>query len=181
MKKFKVYIKESTGAVNQVVWHGADKGSAIIMVPKQDFNKNRDLATLKLLKAKVPRARALTKFKADSNLIRQAGGANEGEYYLVHVDFTTRELNEAADEGPPSSTELAKDRHDKEKDDLKRRQDLDNEKARETDFRKKEADRKRETQKKDSAARSKKVNEYLEDGTDELVSTYKKYVPGQNK
>lgn len=178
MKNFKKYIKESVGSVSQVVWNSSDKGTAILIVPSSEYDKNEDAATLKVLKQRVPQARALTKLSRDKNPIVTSDGISTKKDYLVKVEFTTKGLKEEKD-GPPTASDRAKEKHEREKEDLKKRQDTEKQKAREDDFRKKESDRKREQQRKDSEARAKKVNEYLEDGTDELVDTYKDYTPGQ--
>lgn len=103
-------------------------------------------------------------------------------------------LNEAEKEKsnkPPTSVDKARERQDREKDELKTRQARELEKARQDDFRKKEADiRQKEAQKRAELAAKKQesvesddkaeyVPEYLEDGTLVLVKNYKANTPGQ--
>lgn len=179
MKKFKTYLKEEQGSVSHVVWNSKDKGTATLMVPVDAFDKNQDAATLKTLKIRVPQAKALTKLKKDQNPITHTKGGKTERHYLVRVDFTTSGLKEAK-EGPPTAADKVKDKHEREKEDLGRRQEKEKENARETDFRNKENKRKQETAKREAEKRSKeRVSENLEDGTDELVTARKKNVPGQ--
>lgn len=103
-------------------------------------------------------------------------------------DFKTF-IQEDSD-GSPSAQDRVRERNRREKDALKIRQNRELERAREQDFRKKAADRKaadvkRATEKlgeSDSQIvddpNAEPVNEYLEDGTDELVSAYRKNTPG---
>lgn len=180
MKKFKRYLKEETGVANHVVWNSSDKGTATLMIPKKEFDKNQDASSLAALKTRVHNAKALTKLKADKNTIKNAGGVKDGqEFYLVQVEFTTKGIQEETNNEPPTNAELTKKKQDREKEDLKKRQERESEKAREQDFRKKEADRRKDIQTKDAAARSKKLGEVLEVGTDETTATYKKVIPNQ--
>jgi len=182
MKNFKKYLTEETGVANHVVWNSSDRGTATLMIPKKEFDKNKDASSLAALKTRVHNAKVLTKLKADDNTIKNAGGVKDGkEYYLVHVEFSTKAMQAEANSSnePPTNVELTKDKQDREKEDLKKRQDRESEKARETDFRKKETDRRKDAQAKDAKARAKKLGEVLEVGTDETTSTFKKYVPGQ--
>lgn len=182
MKKFKTYLKESLGAVSKLSWKdgGQKAGTALLLVPKRDFDKDPDSSSLKILKTRVNLARALTKLSVDRHPVTVTGGEKEGEYYLVTVEFSTQRLQqEETKNGPPTNAELTKKRQEGEKEDLKRRQENEAEKAREQDFRKKEADRRKQIQQKDAQARSKKLGEVLEVGTDQTTSTFKKFVPGQ--
>jgi hypothetical protein len=91
----------------------------------------------------------------------------------------------------PTSVDRARGRQDREKDELKTRQAKELEKARQDDFRKKEAEtRQKEAQKRAELAAKKQesvesdntaeyVPEYLEDGTLVLVKNYKANTPGQ--
>jgi hypothetical protein len=103
-------------------------------------------------------------------------------------DFKTF-IQEATD-GPPSAEDRVRERNTRDKGALKVRQTRELERAREQDFRKKEADRKAVEIKK-NAERLKEsdadvindpdaeaVNEYVEDGTDEAVAAYRKATPG---
>lgn len=95
-------LKESVGSVSQVVWtSGAEEGKALLQVPKGEYDKNPDSSSLKTLKIKVPAAKALTKLSADRNTVKVAGGAKEGEYYLVKVEFTTRQGLQREDYASP--------------------------------------------------------------------------------
>lgn len=87
---------------------------------------------------------------------------------------------------PPTASDQVKDRHEREKEQLKLKQDRESSAARERDFKKKESEKKAKEQQKAAEKRAQKsedvtanqndepISEYLEDGTDELVSTYKK-------
>lgn len=77
-----------------------------------------------------------------------------------------------------TSFDRTREKHGREKDDLGSRQDIEKQKAREDDFKKRTQDREREKIKNDAKKRS-RMNEYLEDGTDELVASYKNVVPAQ--
>lgn len=98
-------------------------------------------------------------------------------------------INEAGDYKSPDAEDRARERIRREKDAAKVRQNREIERAREQDFRKKTADRKEKDIKRklDKLGKaeeielddSEPVNEYLEDGTDELVNSYKKALPGQ--
>lgn len=100
MKKFKTFIKEAArlatsalhtnqGTVNQVVWNSATQGQALMTIPAEQFDKDQDASSLKILKSKVPTAKVLTKLKKDANPIQKAGGPSAGKYYLVNVEFST--------------------------------------------------------------------------------------------
>lgn len=89
---------------------------------------------------------------------------------------------------PPTATDQVRKRHDREKKELKIKQNREAEKARERDFRAKEQERRSKEQQKaaQQAAKSEDIDfgenqeniyEYLEDGTLELVQAYKKVVP----
>ena len=165
-------LKEAVGTMSHIVWYGTQAGKALLKVPKREYDKDSYAASLTVLKFSVRSAKALTKVVVDSK--------TAGEYYSVTVDFTTRGLQrEETKSGPPTNSELTKNKQEREKEDLKKRQENEAEKAREQDFRKKEADRRKQIQQKDAQARSKKLGEVLEVGTDETTSTFKKFVPGQ--
>jgi hypothetical protein len=100
------------------------------------------------------------------------------------------EAQYGTDNKPPSNADKVKERQQREKDELKTRQERDLARAREQDFNKKEMDRRTELAKKKSEQDAKKqesvegddaeyVPEYLEDGTLVLVRTYKSTTPGQ--
>lgn len=180
MKKFKHYIKESAGSVSHLLWHfGQVTGSAVLMVDKKEFDKDQDAATMKVLKQRVPQAKALTKLSREKNPITFTSGTKSTSHYLVRVDFTTKGLKEAV-EGQPTAAQKTKEKHEREKEDLKRKHEREQETARTKDFKDKENKRKQEIAKRDAEKRTRdSLKEYLEDGTDELVSTYKKDVPGQ--
>lgn len=97
-----------------------------------------------------------------------------------------------ADSQTVSVTDKTRVRHAREKESLISKQNKELEKARLQDFQTKERERKAKAQKKllDKQISSRKedvevsdtnteLTEYLEDGTDELVSAYKKELPGQ--
>lgn len=102
-------------------------------------------------------------------------------------------LNEAENTNkPPTSSDKARERQSREKEDLKTRHTREMEKARQDDFRKKEAEaRQKEAQRKAEQSAKKQesveseddmaeyVPEYLEDGTLVLVKNYKSNTPGQ--
>lgn len=98
---------------------------------------------------------------------------------FIHEDVTPN---------TPDAEDRVRERQAREKEALKIRQERERERAREQDFRKKAAERKAKDTKKKIERQSKQedvdptqeVNEYLEDGTDELVNTYKKNLPGQH-
>lgn len=98
-------------------------------------------------------------------------------------------INEAGEYKSPSAEDRVRERVRREKEAAKIRQNREIERAKEQDFRKKVADRKAKeikhnldklgkTEQMDQAD-TETVNEYLEDGTDELVNSYKKALPGQ--
>jgi hypothetical protein len=99
---------------------------------------------------------------------------------FIHEDVTNTST--------PDAEDRVRERQQREKEALKIRQNRERERAREQDFRKKAAERKAKDTKKNIERQAKQedvdpnqeVNEYLEDGTDELVHTYKKNLPGQN-
>lgn len=93
---------------------------------------------------------------------------------------------------PPTMVDKARERQNREKEELKNRQSKELEKARQDDFRKKEAEnRQKEAQRRAELAAKKQesvdpeenaaeyVPEYLEDGTLVLVKNYKANTPGQ--
>jgi Ni/Co efflux regulator RcnB len=91
---------------------------------------------------------------------------------------------------PPTASEKARERQDREKEEFKKRQDREMEKAREQDFRQKEAEKKQAAIQKSAEKAAKKqesldsedgeyVPEYLEDGTLTLVKNYKSATPKQ--
>lgn len=110
-------------------------------------------------------------------------------------------LNEATPtsktDKPPTQVDKARDRQNREKEELRVRQARELAKAREDDFRKKESERRQKEAQKAAALSAKKnqqneessesenqnpaeyVPEYLEDGTLVLVKTYKANTPGQ--
>lgn len=98
-------------------------------------------------------------------------------------------INEAGEYKSPSAEDRARERIGREKEAAKIRQNREIERAKEQDFRKKTAERKAKDVKKNLERLGKNedvvqddsetVNEYLEDGTDELVNSYKKALPGQ--
>ena len=94
---------------------------------------------------------------------------------------------------PPNQVDKARERQDREKEELRTRQGRELEKARQDDFRKKESEkRQKDAQKQaertaktqeslesDESGEVEYVPEYLEDGTLVLVKNYKTTTPGQ--
>lgn len=97
---------------------------------------------------------------------------------------------EKGDFSPPTAVDKVRDRINREKESDAERYSRELQRAKEQDFRKKLADTKAKQIKKNIAKSGKaeetelpttsdSVNEYLEDGTDELVNSYKNCLPGQ--
>lgn len=97
---------------------------------------------------------------------------------------------EAGDYKPPSAEDRVRERIRREKEATREKQNREIDRAKEQDFRKKVADRKASELRADLKKLGKSedaevdadlepVNEYLEDGTDDLVNAYKKCLPGQ--
>lgn len=180
MKNFKNYLTEEAqdGHVAHVVWDSPTDGLAKLVVPAEKFQKNPDQTAFDILKKKIWNAKALIGMSVDKTPITHTDFRGTRKYLRVDVRFRTKALEEQSD-SVPTNVEKAKERHDREKEQLTRKQELEKQRAREADFRAKEAKRKLEMQRKEAERRNKQVNEYLEDGTDELVAAYKKDTPGQ--
>ena len=189
MKPFTEFLKESdsySGEVQQVKMKSDSRGIATLTVPSKDFDKNPDKSTFNILKKKVPYAKVLIGLKKDENPIVISKYPNEYKLYLVTVEFLTKKIEE--DIKQPTNADKTRERQEREKEQLKIKQTRELEKAREQDFKKKEQDRKIKDRQKQSEKQTKKqenieldfgkdsenIYEYLEDGTLELVKSYKK-------
>jgi F0F1-type ATP synthase membrane subunit b/b' len=92
-----------------------------------------------------------------------------------------------SEEGADTEVSKTKERHAQEVESLKNRHRLELEKARERDFEKRGAERRKKQQEKDSTDKNKSFNEdlseVLEVGTDEIVQKYKEALKddGNNK
>ena len=189
MKPFTEFLKESdsySGEVQQVKMKSDSRGIATITVPSKDFDKNPDKSTFNILKKKVPYAKVLIGLKKDENPIVISKYPNEYKLYLVTVEFLTKKIEE--DIKQPTNADKTRERQEREKEQLKIKQTRELEKAREQDFKKKEQDRKVKDRQKQLEKQTKKqenieldfgkdsenIYEYLEDGTLELVKSYKK-------
>jgi hypothetical protein len=188
MKSFKTFLIEENdnGYVIHLNWKSSISGNATLMVPKKDFDKDQDKASLDILKHKIHNAKVLTKLKQDPKPIVKVKNSKTSEFYMVEVEFLTKIIEE--DIKQPTNVDKTRDRQEREKEQLKVKQTRELEKAREQDFKKKEQDRKvKERQKQlekqtkkqentqlDFGKESENIFEYLEDGTLELVKSYKK-------
>lgn len=103
-------------------------------------------------------------------------------------------IEEVSGNKPKTASDVTRERQKREKQQLQVRQARELAKAREQDFKTKEAEKRAAEQRKLAQQRAtaseslelnfgpenENVYEYLEDGTFELVSTYKKMTPGQD-
>lgn len=179
MKTFKTFLKEGT-YTQKTPWVVIDtlQNNKVIVLASSEKVAREQISTAHLpplsVKDKSGLKVVLTKKKQDVG------------YPLNEAEISTK---------PKTSADKARDRQTREKEELSVRHNREMEKAREQDFRKKEAEKRQKEMQKRAEQNAKKqesaeshfedesdaefVPEYLEDGTLVLVKNYKSNTPGQ--